>query len=145
MEGIIILFALLLIGGVITAYVFFLITLMKLLRKCSPNNRTMEGEMVWLNFIPLFGFGWFIYTVIQVRNSLQAEFKSRNIKVDDPQVGFGVGLAAGICNCCSIIPVLGILSGIAALILIVIYWMKMHEYLQLLDTDSKAILTSKQN
>ncbi len=145
MVGIMALFILLIVGGIITAYVFFLITLMKLLNKCAPENQTMEGGLVWLNFIPLFSLGWQVYTVIQVRNSLQAEFKSQNIKADDPQLGFGVGLAYAICQCCSIIPLLGILTGIASIILGIVYWIKMYEYLQLLDIDSKAILTSKQN
>ena len=133
MEGIMILFVLLIAGGIITAVVFFLITLMRILNKCAPENQTMEGGLVWLNLIPLFGAGWMVYTVIQIRNSLQAEFKSRNIKTDDPQLGFGVGLAYAICACCTIIPFLGILSGIASLILMIIYWTKMHEYSQLLD------------
>tara|TARA_Y100000814_G_scaffold105027_1_gene73795 strand:- start:224 stop:631 length:408 start_codon:yes stop_codon:yes gene_type:complete len=133
MEGFVILFAILIIGGTITAVVFFLLTLMRLLNKCAPENQTMEGGLVWLNLIPIFGAGWMIYTVIQIRNSLQAEFKYRNIQPDDPQLGFGVGLAYAICGCCTIIPVLGVLSAIASIILMIIYWTKMHEYSQLLD------------
>ena len=79
MEGILILFLLLFFGVVITGFVFFLITLMRILNKCAPENQTMEGGLVWLNLIPIFGAGWMIYTVIQIRNSLQAEFKYRNI------------------------------------------------------------------
>ena len=121
MEDELIIFLFLVGAGGITAFVFFLITLMKVLNKCAPENQTMEGGMVWLNFIPLFNLGWIIYTVIQIRDSLKAEFKSRNIQIDDPEAGFSIGLAYAICSCCTIIPFLGFLSAVAAIILMIIY------------------------
>ena len=113
--------------------VFFLIHLQKLLNKCSVNNRAMEPGMVWLNLIPLFSLGWVFYTIFKITDSLKAEFKERNIEPGDPEFSHPIGLAYCITSACSIIPFLGYLSAIAALVLFILYWVKTHGYSKQLD------------
>jgi len=113
--------------------VFFLIHLQKLLNKCSLNNREMEPGMVWLNLIPLFNLGWIFYTIFKVTDSLKAEFKERNIEPEDPEFSHPIGLAYCITAACSVIPFLGYLSAIAALVLFILYWVKTHGYSKQLD------------
>lgn len=43
----------LVLAGLVVA-IFYLLTLMRALQKCSPQSRTMQPGMVWLLLIPLF-------------------------------------------------------------------------------------------
>ena len=94
----------------IVPWLFFLINLRGLLEKVSPSNRAMPPEQVWLNFIPVFNLGWFIYTVAKVRDSVKAEYYSRGWAVEADS-GYNIGLAAGILGICTAIlgrlPVIG--------------------------------------
>ena len=57
--------------------VLFLLNLMRLLEAVQPQNRAMSPGLVWLNFIPIFGQGWMIYTVLKIKESVQRENASR--------------------------------------------------------------------
>jgi hypothetical protein len=107
----------------LTLAIFYLLTLMRALERCSPESRAMQPGMVWLNLIPCFNLVWQFFTVINVAKSLDAEFKKRNIAVE-PMPGKSLGLAMCILNCCSIIPYLGCLAGIGGLVCFIIYWVK---------------------
>ena len=111
-------------GVVLLPLIFFLISVMKTLQECDPKNRTMEPGLVWLNLIPIFSLGWLFYTVVCVSNSLKNEFTSRGMDTENSQFGFGVGIAFAVCSAVSIIPVIGVLSAIASLILFIIYWVQ---------------------
>tara|TARA_Y100001970_G_C14066464_1_gene766939 strand:- start:501 stop:902 length:402 start_codon:yes stop_codon:yes gene_type:complete len=113
--------------------IFFYLHLYRLLSKCKPENNNMEPGLVWLNFIPIFNLGWIFYTVIKIRDALKAEFKSRNLKSDDPEFAYSIGLAYCITFVCSIIPFIGILTAIASFILWIIYWVKTYKYSAQLD------------
>ena len=134
MEGFIILLFLLILAICLVPLIFFLLQLQKLLNACTPESRQMEPGMVWLNLIPLFNLGWTIYTVIKIRDTLKIEFPARNLETDDPEFSFPIGLAYGICSACSIIPFLGYLTGIASLVLLILYWIKMHKYTAILES-----------
>ena len=71
--------------------VFFLLNLRDLLRVVSPQNRAMQPDQVWLNFIPLFNLVWMFITVIRVRDSVQAEFADPRSGRPQGDFGFGVG------------------------------------------------------
>ena len=111
----------------VVPWLFFLLNLRSLLERVSPVNRAMSPDQVWLNFIPVFNFGWFIYTVAKVRDSVKAEYQSRNW-MPEGDYGYNVGLAAGILGICSVvfgwIPLLGWGVSVAALVAWVIYWLK---------------------
>jgi hypothetical protein len=111
----------------IIPWVFFLLNLRGLLWRVNPQNRAMPPEQVWLNFIPVFGLGWFIYTVAKVRESVRAEYRSRGWDLV-ADFGYNVGLAAGILWICVAffvwIPFLGWAVAIAWLVCWIIYWLK---------------------
>lgn len=106
--------------------IFYLITLQKALSRCSLQNRTLSSGLVWLQLIPVFNLVWHFVLVINIAKSLHAELKMRNI-LEEPNPGQGVGLAMCILSVISIIPYLGILTGIAAFICWIIYWVKIAE------------------
>jgi branched-chain amino acid transport system ATP-binding protein len=70
----------------------FLRHLRNLVESVSPKNRAMRPNHVWLNLlVPAFT----VVTVVKVRESLRAEYRSRGMLT--PKVfGYGVGLVYGI-------------------------------------------------
>jgi hypothetical protein len=114
----------------VTPWVFFLMALRGVLEKVSPQNRAMAPEHVWLNLIPVFNLGWFIYTVAKVRDSVKAEYYSRGWPLEG-DFGYNVGLAAGIVGICAVVlgwvPVIDFALGIAAFVCWLIYWLKMAD------------------
>jgi hypothetical protein len=107
--------------------VFYLLTLQKALNRCAPENRAMAPGMVWLQIIPLFGLVWQFFNVINIAKSLGAEFQKRGM-AEDPQPGKTLGLVMCILGCCSIIPLLGFICAIGALICWIMYWVKIAGY-----------------
>ena len=107
--------------------IFFLLTLQKALGRCAPQNRTMGPGEVWLLLIPLFNLVWQFIVVSRVAVSLGNEFRMRGIP-QEPEPGKTIGLAYCVLAVCSIIPILGLLISIAALVCWIIYWIKISEF-----------------
>lgn len=116
---------------------FFLLNLQNLLLRVQPRNRAMPSGYVWLNFIPVFNLGWFLYTVIKVRDSVRAEYVSRGWTPEGDQ-GYNVGLVTGVLAIASFflgwIPGIGWAVAIAQLICWILYWLKTHELVKRLGS-----------
>ncbi len=116
-----------LLGIFLLPWFFFLLNLQNLLEHVSPANRRMTPGLVWLNFIPIFHLGWFIYTVIKVKDSVSAEFQSRGWMIDG-DLGYNVGLTAGILWIAAFfigwIPFIGWVLPLAGVVCWIIYWLK---------------------
>ena len=119
----ILLMIIIIFGVLLLPMILFFVSMMKTLQACSPQNRTMEPGLVWLNLIPIFSLGWIFYTVSCISSSLSNEFKERKID-NNGQFGFGVGIAMAVCSVVSIIPVIGLFTGIASFILWIVYWVQ---------------------
>lgn len=128
----IIIIVIMLIGIGIIPRIFYLVTLQKTLEKVSQVNRKMPPGQVWLELIPIFGLVWQFFNVINVSDSLKLEFESRGIKPQEVRPAYSIGLTFCILSCCSIIPFLGILCSIAALVCWIIFWVKVGNYKALL-------------
>lgn len=115
------------LGLFLLPWFFFLLHLQNLLDQVSLANRGMSPGLVWLNFIPIFNLGWFIYTVIKVRDSVSAEFQSRGW-LPDGDLGYNVGLTAGILWIAAAfigwIPFIGWVLPLAGIVCWIIYWLK---------------------
>ena len=126
-----------LLGLFLVPWFFFLLNLQTLLNHVHPANRRMSPGLVWLNFIPIFFMGWFIYTGIKVRDSVHAEFESRGW-YPDGDLGYNVGLTAGILWVASFfigwIPFIGWVLPLAGAICWIIYWLKTSDLKNRLDT-----------
>jgi len=101
----------------------FLLTLSKALSHCRPKNRTMEPGQVWLNLIPIFGLIWSFVTVLRVAESLQNEYRDRGWRARG-DFGKQIGLAYLILSLLGIIPFIGPVFSLAALVCFVMYWVK---------------------
>lgn len=108
--------------------IFYLLTLQNTLNEVKHENRKMQPKQVWLTLIPLFGIVWHFIVVNNIADSLKKEFQQQNINVEEERPGIGVGLAFCTLACCSIIPFLGFLTSVAALICWIIYWVKISNY-----------------
>ena len=86
---------LILLGIALVPWFFFLLNLQNLLDRVNDRNRAMPAGQVWLNFIPLFNLGWFVYTVVKVRDSVRNEYASRGWPVTG-DLGYNVGISAAI-------------------------------------------------
>ena len=118
------------LGIFLLPWFFFLLNLQTTLNRVSDRNRAMPAGYVWLNFIPVFNLGWFIYTVTKVRDSVRAEYASRGWRTEG-DFGYNVGLAAGILAIVSFVigwvPVLGWGVAVAEIICWIVYWLKTAE------------------
>jgi hypothetical protein len=112
--------------------VFFLLTLQNTLKAISGENRRMPPANVWLLFIPIFNIVWQFIVVDKIAQSIGAECARLNIPVSQSKPTYGIGLAWNICNCVSIIPIIG---GLAALVTFIIYWVKVAEYKRLIEAN----------
>jgi len=119
--------------------VFFLLNLRDLLHQVRERNRAMTPGHVWLNLIPVFGLGWFLYTVIKVRDSVQAEYRSRGWTPND-DLGYSVGIAAGAAAIAVLVlgwsPFFGWLIGLASLVCWIMYWVRTASLKNQLARDS---------
>jgi hypothetical protein len=103
--------------------IFYLLTLQKTLNRCAPENRAMAPGMVWLMLIPLVNIVWHFMVVINIAKSLGAEFQKRGI-AEEADPGKKLGMIMCILAACSIIPLLGVLCSVGALICWIMYWLK---------------------
>jgi len=120
-------------------FIFYLLTLQRSLDRCSPQSRTISPGKVWLLFIPLFNLAWQFVVVTGIARSLANEYRLRGIPLKEPEPGKGIGLAMCILACTSIIPLLGIVTGIAAFLCWIIYWVKISDYSAQLATPIQYV------
>lgn len=141
MAGLIILvffLYLMIIGGTITASVFYVKNLQDLLKQVDPKNRLVHPGFVWMLYIPFYGaviYPFMLYP--RIAESLRKEFDARN----NPQLGdYGksLGIVLPILLCCMIIPVLNIVALLGFIVIGIIYWVKMAQYKRLLRSLPKA-------
>jgi hypothetical protein len=117
---------LILIGIAVVPLVFYCLSMSKALTQVGPENRNMEPGMVWLLFIPVFHLVWHFFVVKNVSNGVKAWAAAHGREVGDG--GWSIGLTACILACCCIIPVLGALCSLGALVCIIIWWIKVAGY-----------------
>ena len=80
--------------------------------------------MVWLLVIPLFNIVWNFFVYRAISESYESYFASQG-RSEFGDCGKTIGLVYSICCCLCIIPFLNLLAGPAALILWIIYVIKL--------------------
>ncbi len=116
-------FVMICMGAVLIPEVFFILSMRKAILRCAPENRTMTPGMTWLMLIPLFNLVWDFILVKEVAATLEREFRKRNVPVE-PSPGKNIGFAWCILSVGAIIPLLGILSVLGAIVCWILYWAK---------------------
>jgi hypothetical protein len=119
-----------------TIQILFLLTLSKCLAAIRPRNRDMEPGLVWLNLIPCVPLVFNFFLVLKIGSSLQKEFRSRRWRTGSEGFGTSVGLAYAICSVIGMIPYVGALAAIPALVCWIVYWVQIAQYKNRLETQS---------
>jgi hypothetical protein len=119
--------------AVLAVGIAYLVFVSSLLSKCSPSSRKMQPGMVWLMLIPFFNLVWNFVVVSAVADSLENEFRFRNIPLTEPKPGQAVGIAMAVCAACGLIPFVNLIAAPAHLILWIVYWVKLGGYSRQLD------------
>ena len=129
-------------------FILFLITQNNLLKAIKPQNRTMQPGEVWLQLIPLFNLIWHFVVVTRISDSIRNEFMSRTsdsaLGLPDPNLVsylnkrpcYDIGMAFAVLSAVSILPVLGGIASLGALVCWIIYWVKLAEFKRKVETFS---------
>jgi divalent metal cation (Fe/Co/Zn/Cd) transporter len=96
------------------------------LNRVPPPCRTQTPGLAFLLLIPLFSLVWMFFVHPKVASSLQ-NYSEANGVLSHGDCGANLALWLCICAVCEIIPGVGILSGIAALVLLIIFYVKAFE------------------
>ena len=113
----------LVIGIAISVVISLLIT--SALKVVPQQYREIEPGMVWLLLIPLFNLIWNFFVFPKVSRSFQKYFAAQG-KSEHGDCGEKIGFWYAICGACCIIPCVNYLAGPAALVLLIIYLVKIH-------------------
>jgi Domain of unknown function (DUF4328) len=127
---------LLLLFGILTVVVLFLIALQKAFATISEENQKMPPGQVWLLLIPLLNIVWAFVVVVKLADSFSAEFEKLNISYNEARPTFTIGITFCILSVCGVVPEpVGDLSLLAAFVSWIIYWMKINECRKLVEAN----------
>ena len=121
--------------------ILFLLNLHQTLSEVSEHNRQIQPGRAWLLLIPLFSIGYAFYFLPKLSESLRLEFLER----ENPQTGdYGIGIgrgyaimgALGLVN--RVLGPLGSLISIAGLVLMIVLWVKMAQYKNILRKSRRG-------
>jgi hypothetical protein len=108
--------------------ILFLLSLQKALQRCAPESRTASPGQVWLLLIPLFNIVWIFLLVGKISSSLRNEFLRRQIPLPEAEPGKTLGIAMAVLNLTSVIPLVGLVTGLAGFVCWILYWVKISGY-----------------
>jgi|SRR5690348_5585120 len=129
------------LGLVLIPAIFYVITLQSTFNTISSENRKMSSSNVWLLLIPVFGVVWHFIVVDNLAKSIDAEAKSKDIKIAEPKPAYNIGLAMCILTCLFFIPGLNFFASTAALICWILYWVKITWYKNILIAGKIAVVS----
>ncbi len=108
-------------------YIAYIFTLQRAIARCAPQNRATSPESAWLLLIPVFSIFWQFVLYPKIADTLEREFRARNLPIDAQPLR-NLGLAVAILHVCWIIPFVHIFTGIAGFICLILYWSKISNY-----------------
>jgi hypothetical protein len=78
-------------GIFLIPYIFYLLTLSNTLKQLQVRNQKIPPGNVWLLFIPVFNLIWHFIVVIRISESLEAEYRDKNISISNrPTYSIGI-------------------------------------------------------
>lgn len=126
-QGLAILVWLLMIGGGLILQAIVCWLLMTCYAAIPEGHRKMEPMMVWLLMIPLFNLVWNFFTYPRLAESFRSYFDSRPELGVQGDCGKTLGLVLSILFAVSVVPCLGFFTGIAGLVVLIIFLIKAFE------------------
>jgi hypothetical protein len=89
-------------------------------------NRKLAPASVFLLLIPLLNAVWLFIVVIRLSEGYQQYFAAQQ-RTDVGDCGYRVGLGWAIASVCVVVPVANIFAGLAALVMMILYLVKMSQ------------------
>ena len=126
--------------AILVPAIFFLLTLQKTLSVIHFENRRMQSGHVWLLLIPLFNFVWIFFVVNRLSDSIKYECARLNIGTEETRPTYGIGISMCVLVVCRIIPVIGALAAIPAVVCWIIYWVKVNKYKNLIIANKDSFM-----
>jgi hypothetical protein len=112
------------LGGILVAGIFYLITLQNALKAVSPKNRKMEPGTVWVMLVPLLNTVFIFFIVEAIGASFKREYERYGvIKMNKPT--FYLGLAMAICFISGYFFGIAYLAGLTCWIF---HWINVNQY-----------------
>lgn len=99
----------------------------------------MPPAQIWITAIPVYGAIWHFFVVNAMADSIRLEYLKNNLILTKPRPTFGMGFATSLLSACSVIPQIGAVCFIAALVCGIIYWV------QVIDCKNRIELARHRN
>lgn len=93
-------------------------------KRVPAEHQKIDPLMVWLLLIPVFNLIWNFFVFLRIPESYQSHFQAHG-RTDVGDCGKSIGLWYAICAVCSIVPCINYLAGPAALVLLIIFLVKL--------------------
>lgn len=109
-------------------YMFYVILISKTYREIPYESKTLNANLISLLIIPMFNLAWQFYVIKHLAVSLKNEYKRLNAKMDiGPTIN--VAILVSIFFCAILLPIFGVISGILALINLIIFRVKIAKHM----------------
>ncbi len=144
-------FLIIILGGLITAYVFYLLTLQRTLQQVSPQNQQVPPSNVWLMFIPIFNLIYPFILYPKISDSLMEEFAERKMDTSGDfgrNLGLGIailGVGEVVMRYLGPLAALASLAALAHLVIWIVYWVKMSQFRDQLKNSGNLVGISLNN
>jgi hypothetical protein len=122
--GLFFLMIMLVVGLAIGAFICYQLYLAA--QALPPAHRKLAPGLVFLLLVPVLNFFWLFYVVMKLSEGYK-EYFAANPRGDVGDCGQGIGLGWAVASLCIIVPLANRFAGIAALILMVLYLVKMSQ------------------
>lgn len=106
--------------------IMILLFLQRCFERIPPQFRETEPWQVWLLLIPGFGIIWIFFIYPKLAQAYQRYFYAQG-RTDVGDCGYQLALWYCILTCCSIIPYIGAIPGMAAFVIWIIFLLKAKE------------------
>jgi hypothetical protein len=118
---ILVLFAFALAIGVFVCYQLYLAA-----ARLPEANRKLAPAAVFLLLVPVVNMVWLFIVVMKLSEGYQQYFAAQQ-RTDVGDCGYRLGLGWAIAGLCVIVPIAHVFAGLAALILMILYLVKMSQ------------------
>lgn len=113
--------------GIVLIHVFYNKTMIDVMSYVRPSNRQTSASNILLNYIPLFGIVYSFIVYPKICDSIKKEHEDLGIS-DRSDYGKGLALALCILIVAMVIPFLNFLAFLPAIIVWILFWVKMDGY-----------------
>jgi ABC-type antimicrobial peptide transport system permease subunit len=113
------------IGLVVSAVIAYLLS--SCYAVIPAEHRAMEPGMCWLLLIPIFSLYWNFRVYLGLSDSFASAFRARGENLEPAQTGRTTGKAFCILAVVSLVPCLGTITALVALVCMIIYLIKAFE------------------